>query len=297
MYVGLRDDALKWFGQAKGFKNYLDGLKELGVNGLEVYVDRTLEVPDFSRLGEHRSASFALKAEEQRVEFSKSLRSHGIRVSAILIENDFGREDLEREINWAVEAASVAPHLGTDVVRVNSVMSPNADREQSADRTVKALKEILRRSEGIYIAMENHGVIGNDPDFIRDVIKRVGDERLGLNIDPGNFYWAGYPLNDVYEFVEEFASLAKHMHVKNMGFPQALRESRRDWCRDWPKEALPVYEGDIDYLRVLELMKEAGYSRDVTLEDESLGNYDTREALAIIKRDVDYIKELLIRIG
>ncbi|WP_449462285.1 sugar phosphate isomerase/epimerase [Tardisphaera miroshnichenkoae] len=296
MYPGLRDDALNWFGQAEGLVNYLDAMAELGVAGLEVYVDRSLEVPDYSRLGQRSSARFALKLEEQRKEFVETLRSHGVRVSAILIENDFGRDDLESEINWAVGVTSVAPDLGTDVVRVNSVMSPNAEREQSAERTAKAIKEILRRSEGVYIAMENHGVVGNDPDFIRDVMRRVRDERLALNIDPGNFYWAGYPLSKVYSFVEEFAPLAKHMHVKNMSFRQELRESRRDWCRDWPKEALPVYEGDIDYSRVLEIMKKAGYNRDVTLEDESLGNYDKHEGLAIMRRDVEYIKGLLAKV-
>ncbi len=295
MYAGIRDDGLRWLGKRLGYTDYFEGMRELGLKGLEIYVDRSLKVSDFSQLGVSRTASFNLNSEEELQRFLELVRKNGVKLSAILIENDFGKEDLQPEIKWMIDAAKVAPKLGIDVVRINSVMSvsPSVNLETYVEVTAKTIAQALKETEGVFFAIENHGVLGNDPQFIRAVIKKVGSERVGMNLDPGNFYWAGYPLSSVYSFVKEFAPIAKHMHVKNLSFPEPLREQRRDWCRDWPKEAKPVYEGDIDYRLVLQIMKDAGYDRDVTLEDESLSKYSTPEAIGILKKDAAYINDLI----
>jgi len=295
MYAGVRDDTVKWLGKRLGLKDFLDALDKLNVFGVEVYVDRSLKVANYSALGASPDARFDLSAQKDRREFVEGLRAHKAKVSAILIENDFGREDLGQEVKWMVDAASLAPELGTTLVRINSVMSPDPRVPESeyVRRTASAIKDALRQTEGVCFAIENHGVLGNKRDFLRAVLGEVGSERVGLTLDTGNFYWSGYPLTTVYGLVEEFSVLTMHTHIKNLSFSPEQREKTRDWCRDWPKEARPIYEGDIEYEKVLATLKRAGYDGDVTLEDESLSNYPTEKAIEVLNKDAKYLNDLL----
>ncbi len=295
MYAGVRDDTVKWLGKRLGLKDFLNALDELNVFGLEVYVDRSLKVANYSALGTSPNARLDLAAQKDRREFVEGLSAHKAKVSAILIENDFGKEDLSQEVKWMVDAASLSSELGTAVVRINSVMSPDPRVAESeyVHRTASAIKEALRQTEGVCFAIENHGVLGNKRDFLRAVLDEVGSERVGVTLDTGNFYWAGYPLTTVYGLVEEFSVLTRHTHLKNLSFSPDQREKNRDWCRDWPKEAKPIYEGDIEYGKVLAALKRAGYDADVTLEDESLSNYPTEKAVEVLRKDAKYVNDLL----
>lgn len=295
MYAGIRDDSLEWYCKKSGCSDYIDGLKRLGLRGLEIHVDRSLRAPDYSKPASAKGATVDLGDPAVARRVKEIFTEAGVTVSAVLIENDFGRENIEAEIDWMIGAARVAESLGTDVVRINSVMSPSPEisREKYVDRVVGALRQALRETHATCFAIENHGVMGNEPEFIRAVLRGVSDQRLGLTLDTGNFYWAGYPLSTVYDLVKEFAPSTLHTHLKNMTFSPAEREKRRDWCRDWPKEARPLYEGDIDYSKVFETLQAAGYGRDVTIEDESLGNYPAQEAIEILQRDAKYVQGLL----
>ncbi|MEM3570161.1 MAG: hypothetical protein QXU11_01155 [Thermoproteota archaeon] len=40
-------------------------------------------------------------------------------------------------------------------------------------------------------------------------------------------------------------------------------------------------------------MRKAGYTGDLTIEDESLGKYGREERKAVLKKDVEFIKKLI----
>ena len=135
--------------------------------------------------------------------------------------------------------------------------------------------------------------MGDRREFIRKLLGDVNSDRLGLTLDTGNFYWFGYPIDEVYELIAEFASSVKHVHVKNLVFAPPESQQRREPGWQWPKSAATVYEGDIDHRRVIDTIRSAGYDGDLTIEDESLGQFPKEECFGVIKRDIEYVRGLI----
>jgi len=126
----------------------------------------------------------------------------------------------------------------------------------------------------VSLAIENHGAQGNDPAFLDGVFAKVNSKRLGMTLDIGNFYWSGKPLSEVYRIIEHFAPLARHTHVKNIRYPEELREQQRAVGYEYAKYECPIPDGDLDITRIVGYLKKAGYRNDLCIEDESLGKYD-----------------------
>ncbi|MGQ9514831.1 MAG: sugar phosphate isomerase/epimerase family protein [Thermoproteota archaeon] len=292
MFVAIRDFTVRWV----GYENVLDGLKDLGLDGFELYVDRALKGAEYEDMGQRISLGFDLSTEERRRLLLEDLKTRRLVVCALLVENDFGREDVKPEIEWIVDACRIAPTIEAKVVRINSVMSPKegVSDEEYVKRTVSCIKEVLKRTNGlgVSLAMENHGVLGNKREFIKSVLDGVGSERFGLTLDTGNFYWFGYPLKKVYEIIDTFAEFVKHTHVKNLSFPQNRKEANRVPSEGWPQSAAPIYQGDIDHKKVVDMLKKVGYDGDLTVEDESLGNFPAEQRLGILKKDIELLKNL-----
>jgi len=292
MFVGIRDFTVRWV----GYETVLDGLKDLGISGFELYVDSKLKGAEYEDMGHSVSLGFDLSTEEKRRHLLENVKSRGLKVCAILVENDFGKQDVKPDIEWIVDACRVAPTIEVKVVRINSVMDPKpgVPDDDYVKRTVTCIREVLKRTDGLAVslAMENHGVLGNKREFIKAVLDGVSSERMGLTLDTGNFYWWGYPLSKIYEIIDSFAGYVKHTHVKNLSFAPDRREAVRKPGEDWPKSAAPIYQGDIDHKKVVNLLKRANYDWDLTVEDESLGNFPAEERLKILKRDIELLKGL-----
>jgi len=104
------------------------------------------------------------------------------------------------------------------------------------------------------MGIENHGFQGNNLAFQLSVYKQVGSKRLGSTLDTGNFYWRGYPLSEVYGILEIMAPYAKHTHLKNIKYPEELREKTREAGWEYEKYVAPLDEGDIDHALVLRFL-------------------------------------------
>lgn len=293
MFLAIRDFTVKWI----GYDNVYAGLKDLGLKSFELYMDRELKGAKYRDMGEEVPLGFDLSTPQKRTELSDQLRQEGLTVCAILVENDFARPDLKSEIDWIVRTCEVAPRIGCDTVRINPPMriQEGISEGEYLNRTIGCCKEILDRTKetGVSLAMENHGVMGNRFEFLRGVLDSLGSERMGLNLDTGNFYWYGYPLERVYEMIEYFAGKAKHTHIKNLTFSEQKRNSFRKPGEDWPSSGATIYEGDIDHRKVLNSLSKAGYQKDLTLEDESLGRFDAKERIRIVKEDLRFLRGLI----
>jgi sugar phosphate isomerase/epimerase len=159
----------------------------------------------------------------------------------------------------------------------------------------KCMKKVLdaTSSSNVALGIENHGFQGNDPDFLDGVLASVGSNRVGLTMDIGNFYWAGHPLEKVYKIHEHFAPVTKHTHVKNIAYPEDVRNTQRQLGWEYGKYVCPLPDGDIDIAKVVGILKKAGYKGDLNIEDESLGKFSQEEKAKVLKRDVDHIKQIL----
>lgn len=293
MYLAIRDFTVRWV----GYQDIFMGLKDLGLRGFELYLDRELGGGKYRDMGEEVYLGFDLSTSEKRRQFSKRLDSEVLKVCAILVENDFAKPDVELEIKWVVDACNVASEIGCDVVRINPAMGheENVPEKEYVKRTIECCKEALDRTRHteVSLGMENHGLMGNRFEFIKGVLEGVGSERMGLTLDTGNLYWYGYPLEMVYEIISEFATRVKHTHIKNLSFPQNRRNVMRKPGEDWPNSAATIYQGDVDHRRIVQLLRSAGYDKDLTIEDESLGKFPEDQRLRVLKEDIKFLSKLI----
>jgi len=278
MFVACRDALLK----APVFESLDQGLDELKVKSLEVAIDRQL----LTGLGVN------ISGKGERAKLAKGLREKGISICAVLLGNDFIREDVKGEIDYVLKACEAAADLGVKVARINALMreAPGFTLEKYIERAVSSIKACNRglANLGVSLAVENHGVIANRREFLRGLLKEVGPDNLGLTLDTGNFYWFGYPVQEVYAIIREFAGHVKHTHIKN-----AITERKNERRKPGEIVMAPLYEGDLNLKLIVDALKGAGYDHDLTIEDESLGSFPLEERRKILKKDADFLRSLL----
>ena len=276
MYISIRDVIVF----AAGYKTLAEGLKDLDIAAVELFVkkDDTVSAIDPSADGKDR-LNIADPADLAALE--RQANAHGIRISAFCMGNNFNAEDKAFEVAWAVRAVRAAAQLGIPAVRIDAIMSGERDLplEERLRLVADAVNKILDATAdtSVELGIENHGFQGNDPVFVRATLEAVGNPRLGLTLDSGNYYWRGWPLSRIYEIFDEFAQYVKHTHIKNIKYPEEIRETLREVGYEYDKYCCPIHEGDIDHTRYFAALRKAGYDRDLCLEDESLGKYDIEQ--------------------
>jgi len=73
---------------------------------------------------------------------------------------------------------------------------------------------------------------------------------------------------------------------------------------EYARYVSPIYEGDIDHRKLVESLRKAGYEEDLCIEDESLeedlciedeslGKFSPKDWPKILKKDAEFLKELL----
>lgn len=291
MYVSIRDDILL----ATGFDSIAEGLRYYSLPAVELNVDRQFKVhaliptPDRPHL--------FLNNDEDVARLADQSAQSGLKISAFLVANNFNAPDIDTELAWIVRTVEVAARLGVPAVRIDAIMHGERELplEQRQEIFARGVNHVLSKTEGLPVdlGIENHGFQGNDPNFLDGLMAKVGSPRLGMTLDTGNFYWAGHPLERVYQILEHLAPRAKHTHIKNIQYPPEMRNIQRELGYQYGKYVSPITEGDIDHARVVGLLKAAGYDRDLCIEDESLGKYDQEGRRANIKAAAEYLQSLL----
>jgi sugar phosphate isomerase/epimerase len=275
-----------------GFATGVEGLRKLGISALEVAIDKEGTVRSLTS-----DARLDLTTPQGLEAFRGELKEHGIRVPDLLCSQDFLAEDRDAQIRWVVQAVRAAEALGIAALRIDSNMKGGMDLplEERIRVFADAVREILAQTAGSKVALgiENHGRIGNDPAWMRGVIESVGNARLGVTLDVGNWYWYGHPLSRVYEIYKEFGPHVKATHVKNINYPEEIRETQREVGYEYGKFSSPLEEGNIQMARVAAILKECGFDGALTIEDESVFKVAEEERGAVLKRDVDHLKSAI----
>ena len=289
MYCSVRDCMV----MGDEFASPVDGMRHLGVDAVEIALSNDYKVSALDSKEE-----IALLSDSDAAAYKKHLDGLGVRPTAFLTACDFSEGDAESNVAWVARAIELAGLLGMPAVRIDSAMRRERELDFGTRVTLFAqgLGGALARTAGSEVALgiENHGYQGNNLAFQLNVYKAVGSERLGSTMDTGNFYWRGYPLSEVYGILNILAPFTKHTHLKNIKYPEDVRETMREGGWEYEKYVSPIEEGDIDHGKVLKLLAAAGYEGDVCLEDESLGHYAPGpERVAVLERDVAHIKAII----
>jgi len=283
--VSCRDAHLKEAGQSDCWA----AAKWLGIDGIELGVDDKLACPGLGPAQTQYSVADAAGVERLRADLDR----HKVAVPAFCMHNRFD-ERLEQELEWIARLVEVAPALGVRAIRID-VVPRKTPVDAFLDFAVGLGKRLctIGGNRDVRFAIENHGKVTNDPAFLRRLFAAVGSDRLGLTLDPMNFYWFGHPLDEVYKIYEEFAPRAFHTHCKNLGYPPEKRNERRPIGWEYGQYARPVYEGDIDFRRVATLLRAAGYAGDLCLENETVRRMPEAERPAVLKREIAFLKGIV----
>ena len=174
-----------------------------------------------------------------------------------------------------------AKFLGCHSIRVNAHGEGSA--EEVAVAAVDGLTKLSEYAEkqGINILVENHGGYTSNGAWLADVMKRVGKDNCGTLPDFGNFCQTiGYgSINDpnckdpydIYKGLKELMPYAKAVSAKSYDFDENGNQ---------PK---------IDYLEMMKIVKEAGYTGFVGVEFEG-SNVSEEEGIKLTR-------DLLLKAG
>lgn len=262
--------------------------KAVGSEGMEAIINEDLSLPGLF----HPEVKYTAAGKEGVERLRADLRAAGQRITALCMFNRLD-ERPEAEIKWCGQVARIAKSLDVPAVRID-VVPHKMPRPEFLKLAIVTLKKVLADTEptGVRFAIENHGAVTNDPEFLTALFDGVGSDRLGLTLDTGNFYWFGHPLSKLYGLFETFASRAFHTHCKGIHYPQADRERQRPMGWKYDQYQCPIYEADVDFARFTAILDKAGYSGDLCVENEALGKLSGAEAAKTLSREIALLKEL-----
>lgn len=291
MHPAIRDCLL-----ADLFPDLAAGLRALELDAIE------LELDDGFRLRNFEGAGWsAMRGAADVTAYRDRLGAAGVRVAALLTARDLSVGEEGEDIEWLARAVQIAHLLGAPAVRVDALMINEAeiDFERRAGIFAEVLGEVLARTEGVdtALAIENHGREGNNPVWLLTVLRALDSPRAGLTLDPGNFYWRGYPLSEVYGILRLLAPYTRHTHIKNIDYTAAGSERQRETGWEYAAHVCPIDQGDIDYLRVLRMLRDAGYDGALCIEDESLFRHEEAERAEVLRMDVAHLRGLLDKLA
>ena len=287
--VGVRDGTAA----VRDGQSLFQAIQAIGADSVELMVDPEYTVP---YVVENGGRPFMLDTESNAKALKQRFDAEGIRIGALLLATDFSAEAADQHVDWAVRVTRAAQAMDVPAVRIDTATrNSSLPVPEIRDNFVRRVSQVLQQTSdtGVDLGIENHGHISNNPQFLDEVFAAVGDERLGMTLDTGNFYWFGFPLSELYKILEHFAPRAKHTHIKNINYPSDLVETRREIGYEYGKYAAPLDEGNIEMNRVVQVLRNAGYSRDLCIENEALSRYSPGEQVEILRRDVQALRKAL----
>ena len=207
---------------------------------------------------EYVNSFFKDKALDEAYLNEMNLRCNAEGVTSVLIMCD--GEGRLGDPDPAARAVAVANHhrwaeaayyLGCHSIRVNAA-SEGSWQEQSA-LAADGLHRLANYAAGLElnVLVENHGGLSSNGQWLAETIVRADHPRVGTLPDFGNFQTAPGEWYDFYQGVEELMPHARAVSAKSHDFDDATGQ-----------------ETELDYLRLLGLVKDAGYRGWVGIEYE-----------------------------
>lgn len=180
-------------------------------------------------------------ATEYLTQVHEALEANGIRLLSLLVDGgDISHpEHGGRDYEWIAGWLPAAVTLGAERMRV---IAGRTKGETAVATIIEALLKLSHEAEGlgIRITVENWWGVADSPEAVVEILEAT-DGKIGFNMDFGN--WSG---PDKYENLSQVAGYAETCHAQ------------ANFTADG------TVEGQ-DYGRILEILKEAGFSGPFTL--------------------------------
>jgi len=197
-------------------------------------------------------------------ELKKRADDNGVYTNLIMIDGEGGmaevepkklQQSLENHYKW-VDAAKF---LGCQAIRVNAFS--NGTAEEAAKAAVEGLSTLAEYAAkvGLNVIVENHGGYSSNGKWLSGVMKEINMPNCGTLPDFGNFcvkrtkgVWQGDCVEeyDRYMGVSEMMPFAKAVSAKSHEFDAQGNETQTD------------------YMKMLQIVKDAGYTSYLGIEYE-----------------------------
>lgn len=166
--------------------------------------------------------------------------------------------------NWIDASAE----LGSPAIRIFAGGTPKGVDEAEARKwAIECINISLEHAakRGVFLALENHGGIVATADGMLSIIKEIKHEWFGVNLDSGNFHTP-----DPYADLEKIAPYAVVCQLKCEMTPQGGKKQ------------------DMDYPRVIDILRKAGYRGFITLEYEA-----AEDPMTAVPKHLDAIRKAI----
>ena len=205
---------------------------------------------------------------------------NGVKSLLIMIDGEGGLGDPnEAERKQAVENhykwVEAAKFLGCHSIRVNAFGRGTAEEVGAAAVDGLGSLATFAKDFDINVIVENHGSFSSDGDWMTGVMQQINMPNCGMLPDFGNFCverdsgkeWEGSCVKeyDRYKGVEQFMPFAKAVSAKSHDFDAEGNETKTD------------------YMRMMKIVKDAGYTGYVGVEYEG-SNLSEDEGIMATKK-------------
>ncbi len=248
MHKMIREEGVDPYSFAEKAKNW-------GFEGLE-YVSQLYD-PELSdaNYSEEAMAAFVEKSNAEA-------KKHSLKNVLIMIDGQGNlavsdeaerNETVEKHKKWVDAAAA----MGCHAIRVN--LNGSTDPEEWKKNSVDGLTKLATyaKTKNINILVENHGGLSSNGALHAEVMKMVNMDNCGTLPDFGNFCmtrkpdsWDCLESYDKYKGVKELLPYAKAVSAKSNNFDEQ------------------GYDTGIDYVKMLQMVKDAGYTGYIGVEYE-----------------------------
>ena len=184
----------------------------------------------------------------------RRLADHGLEAASLSGHSDLTtREGLEH----GVKAVRWAAAYGIPVVNTAVGGHQSADENEAAFLEHVGELADVADEVGVVVALEIHGDIMASSDVTIPLIQAIGRDSIKVNYDTANveFYSGERAVDDLPKITSQLA----HVHLKDTA------GGKGNW--DFPA----VGDGTVDFRRVLEILRDAGYSGPYSVEIEFKG--------------------------
>lgn len=172
-----------------------------------------------------------------------------------------------RRMEMLLEGSEFAKKIGVTNLVTHAGFMPENPYDPHYAATLAALRPVVQRcrSNGQNFLFET----GQEtPVTLMRAIHDLGEEHLGVNLDPANLILYG-KANPV-DALDVFGSKVMGVHGKDALYPTDGRHLGTE---------MPLGQGKVDFPRLIPRLKEVGYDGPITIEREITGDQQRRDIL------------------
>ena len=325
MKIGIIENS-QFFGRT--FEEFLDVIREVGLKHMQLAC-RPGSTWNHGRVGNdplYGSSELCIFPVEYAdpttmrpsIELKQLIESYGVKVTSFYHNCEWmaslwlGDTQLDIEADRVMELIDIARQWDVPVIRASegprerySYNSVKLIRDYTKRRALVQVKKALERcvkyaeDAGVCLALENHGTLLQDANELVKMIKSIGSDYLGANVDTGNFTFSlsrartGIDPTEVLKsYYTTIAPYTVSTHIKDVKKYDEKKydQSGRRLVRTWE---CPVGDGnsEIKYF-VDELKKNSKFRKIGTLNIQQESGDPRVARIDMLKKSFAYLKSI-----